>query len=999
MSKGHAKRAERARHMSFYALATEYVPEARRSRRRKWEREGLSDVGNGPQIRGRGFQRLEARARAPHNQPMTTVEIVGREAELEAVRGFVERITDGPRALVLTGEAGVGKTTLWRAGIAEANTRSFRVLTASPAAVETGMSFAALGDLLTDVIDEVLPALPPPQRRALEVALLLAEAGSSGPEQRAVAVAFLTALRALGAAGPVLVAVDDAQWLDAGSASVLGYAGRRLSAERVGLLLTERTGDAARPLLELRGPSGSDRVASIPVGPLTLGALHRLLHERLGLVVPRPILRRVHETAGGNPFYALEIARALHREDFAASGEPLPVPQSLSELVRDRVAALPARTQEALLLAAALSEPRLAVVAAALNGDAGALLGPAVEAQVISFDGDRIRFAHQLLASAAYGSADEHVRRDVHRRLAAALEEPEERARHLALAADGPDEAIATALEQAAEHARARGAIVAAAELYEQARRLTTADLHDELHRRTLTAARYRFAVGDMEAARLQFKQAVAAAPAGPDRAEALAGLAFLGAFEGDQPNAAELSRRALEEAGAAGLARASAARVLSTALMLMREDLEGALAYAEVALDCAERHGDEVLVANCLGGQGLIETLLGRPEARATCEAALALGAPPYEDRIVSAADWNLAVVLVWTDELAEAEALGRECYDRAVALGDEGSIPLVLAHRALGAYEMGRWREAAQLAEEGLEVALQTGQRPQHAFSLSTRALVRASLGLEAEARADAQDALALAGERAMAIARINVARAMGLLELSLARPEEAARLLAPHRQHLIAAGVGEPGSIRFVPDEIEALIGVGRLDEAETLLGWLEERGRALDRASALAAANRCRGLLLTVRQDGAAAFAAFEQALVEHERVSMPFERARTLLALGAAQRGAKRKRDARETLGQALATFERLDATIWAENARGELARIGGRAPSRGELTPTEERVAALVGEGRTNREVAAALVVSDRTVEGHLSHIYSKLGVRSRSELAHKLAAARTANE
>jgi DNA-binding CsgD family transcriptional regulator len=269
--------------------------------------------------------------------------------------------------------------------------------------------------------------------------------------------------------------------------------------------------------------------------------------------------------------------------------------------------------------------------------------------------------------------------------------------------------------------------------------------------------------------------------------------------------------------------------------------------------------------------------------------------------------------------------------------------------------------------------------------------QALVRASFGREVEARLDAEEALTLAGERGMGVARIHAVWALGLLELSLGRPEETVRLFAPERERLLAAGVGEPGTIRFVPDEIEAHVTLGRLDEAEAVLGWLEDRGRALDRASALAAAARCRGLLAAARGDADAAITAFESALHEHDRVVMPFERARTLLALGAIQRRAKRKRAARESLEQALAIFEELAATLWADKARGELAQISGRAPSRGELTPTEERVALLVAEGRTNKEVAAALFVTDRTVEYHLSHIYAKLGVRSRAELARRL--------
>ena len=920
---------------------------------------------------------------------MRYVGVIGREEELAALDAFLDGIPTGFAGLTLAGEAGMGKTTLWRAGLEAARERSFRVLTASPAAAETGMSFAALGDLLTDAVGEVLPALPPPQRRALEVALLLAEAEGAHPEERAVAAAFLSALRALGAARPVLVAIDDTQWLDAGSASVLAYAGRRLRDERVGLLLAERTADSGRPEHSLPGSLSRERIAWVYVGPLTLGAVHRLLHERLGLVVPRPTLRRIHDTAGGNPFYALEIARALDRRGPAAPDEPLPVPLSLIELVRDRIADLPAGTREALVFAAALSEPRVSVVETALNRDARLAFRPAVDGQVISLDGERIRFVHPLLASAAYGSVDEQVRRDVHRRLAEVVDEVEGHARHLALATEGPDEAVATTLEHAAEHARARGATVVAAELYEQARRLTATDLSDELHRRTLAAARYRFGVGDMAAARLLFDEAVGAAPRGPRRAEALAGQAFVVAFEGDQPSAADLSRRALEEGGE-GLAAASAARALSTALMFMREDLEGALHYASLALEYAEQHGDENFVANCLGGRGLIETLLGRPEARATCEAAVALGAQPHEDRVASSAEFNLAYVLFLTDELAEAEARGRDAYERAVSVGDESSIALALDNLAVTLYEMGRWSEAGELADEGVDVALQTGQRPQQAYALSTRALIRASLGLEPEARADALTALALAGDRAMAVSRINAVRALGLLELSLDRPAETVHILAPQRQRLIAAGVGEPGSIRFVPDEIEALIALGRFDDAEARLAWLDERGRELDRPSAIAAAARCRGLLSGGRQDAAAAFASFEGALAEYERVPMPFERGRTLLALGAAQRRAKRKRDARETLDEALATFEQLRAALWARRGREELERISGRAPSGHELTPTERRVVELVAEGRTNVQVAAALVVSPRTVEFHLRNVFRKLDVSSRGEIVRR---------
>jgi DNA-binding CsgD family transcriptional regulator len=360
----------------------------------------------------------------------------------------------------------------------------------------------------------------------------------------------------------------------------------------------------------------------------------------------------------------------------------------------------------------------------------------------------------------------------------------------------------------------------------------------------------------------------------------------------------------------------------------------------------------------------------------------------PDAQRRVLSSPPFNLAVHALWTDSPSARELI-RDCLDDAIARGDEGSAPMVLAQLAQAEYLAGRWEEAARVAGEGFELSQQTGQRPMEAYSLATRALVRASLGLEEEARADAERALELAGERGMAAARIHGVWALGVLELSLGRADEVVRLLAPERERLLAAGVGEPGTIRFVPDEIEALVLLGRFDEAEGRLAWLSERGRSLDRVSALVAADRCEGFLHAGRGDGEQALAAFERGLARPGVAAVPFERARTLLGLGAAQRRSKQKARARATLEQALAAFEELGAAIWAAQARTELESIGGRTSESG-LTPAETRVAALVAEGKTNREVAAALFVTEHTVEFHLSRIYRKLGVRSRAELARR---------
>lgn len=920
---------------------------------------------------------------------MATDRVIGREEELAAVAAFLDRAIHRPAALLFEGEAGVGKTTLWRATVDSASERSFRVLTASPAEAETAMSFAALGDLLGDAVGEVLPELPPPQRRALEVALLLSETEPPGSDQRAIAVAFLNALRSLSASGPVLVAVDDAQWLDAGSAAVLGYAGRRLHDERIGLLLAARTAARADTLLELERALARDQMVSIQVAALTPGALHRLLHVRLGLVVPRPVLRRIHETAAGNAFYALEIARTLQTGGRGLGpGQPLPVPPSLDQLLRGRIGAMPAETREALLFAACLADPRLATLEAALDADPRPALHPAIAAQLIAVQDDRIRFVHPLLASAAYGVDEDAERRNAHRRLAAVVDEVEETTRHLALAVEGPDSEVAAALERAAEHTHARGASAAAADLCEQAFRLTPPALADDAQHRAIAAARYGFVAGDTPRARALLDKVLAAAGSGDFRAEALVLLGRLYRYGGDEPKAATVLREALAETHASERVRADAAQGLAATLFFTREDLHAAARHAALAAELAARAEAPGLHSEALVTKGLIEGVLGRPDASATLQAAEELGEDVYVDRVDATARWGRSYFLLWTDEVEQAAAIMAGCYEDARTRGDESSVPRIVASLALAEYLRGHWQDAARLAEEGSEVALQTGQRPQQALSLSVHALVSASLGLEEEARADAEEALELVGDSGMAVGRIHALWALGLLELSLDRPGEVTQLLALERQRLLAAGVGEPGSIRFVSDEIEALVALGRSTEAERLLSWLEERGRALDRASALAAAGRCRGMFEAAKGKQDAALRVLEDALAQHARFENPFELGRTLLAIGSVQRRARRWSAARQTIAKALSAFEELGASLWVEKARAELARVGGRAPSGWELTATERQVAELVGEGLTNREVAARLSVTQKTVEFHLRNVFRKLEVRSRTELA-----------
>jgi hypothetical protein len=349
--------------------------------------------------------------------------IVGRNEELSLVAAFLEAPAQLPAALLLEGEAGIGKSTVWRHGVELARANGFRVVETRPSESETALSFAGLGDLLGDAAAEVLPELPPPQKGALEVALLLRDPGGAPPDPRGISTAFLSALRTLARHRPLLVAVDDLQWLDAPSLAVLEYAGRRLRDEPVALLLTRRlVGDDAPLTLER---ALGERLRRVALGPLSLGSLHRLLHERLEVALPRPLLRRIHELSGGNPFFALELARAQ------AGERENQLPETLGTLVRDRLAALPAATQRVLAVAAALARPTVELVDRVAEGGVDAL-GAAEQAHVIELRAGGIQFAHPLLASGAYLGMEAPERRAIHARLAELVQDPEEGARHLA---------------------------------------------------------------------------------------------------------------------------------------------------------------------------------------------------------------------------------------------------------------------------------------------------------------------------------------------------------------------------------------------------------------------------------------------------------------------------------------------------------------------------------------------------------------------------------------
>ena len=880
--------------------------------------------------------------------------LVGREEELRALVDLLEAPETLPRVAVLSGEAGIGKTTLWLAAVEAGDRLGYRVLASRPSEAGARYSFAGLSDLVGETPAEILPELPAPQRRALESALGVSDAEGVPADERVVAFAFLNALRKLAGEGPILLAVDDLQWLDAPTLALIQFALPRLRTESVAAVLAHR-GDVPEWLRRAVPEEGFLR---LELGPLSLGALHELLRARLGSGVARPTLRRIWETSCGNPFFALEMARALQRRGGTVDpGDELPIPADLEALVGERLSGLSESARDVARIVAALADPVVAVVESAVGRQAELGLAEALETRVLELDGDRLRLKHPLLGSALLARTTPAERRSLHAKLAGVVPDSEERAWHLALATAEPSAEVALVLEAAARSARERGAPTTVAELFEQAFRLTPAANVDDGRRRILAAAEAHFQAGDVRRAIVLLKETLAAAPA-------------------------------LAEAGN-DLALVATIQLELALLVRFTEGVDSGLPHAETAVHAAARLDDAVLHCRALAVFSLLHFNAGRGIAHAKMELGLALERSLPGELLGDGADQVVGHQLFWSGEL-DAARLHFEERRRAFGASGREEETTALWYLSLIEWRAGNWDLAGRYASEMVVLDLQFGRRTGD-LSSWPKALIAAHQGEVADARELADQCLAFLRATGTATETAGFEWVLGFLELSGGDYAAAVGHFRSAEELRPVFAFRDPGMEWLVPDELDALVLVGALEEAEAVLGPWERRARTLDRAWALAIAARVRALVLAVQGDLDGALATFETALAEHGRVQDPFQYARTLLALGATQRRAKRRRAARMSLERALVTFERLPAPLWAKKARAELARIGGRAPSRGALTPSEERVAALVVEGRTNREVAAALFVTERTVEAALTRVYGKLGVRSRTELARRL--------
>ncbi len=695
----------------------------------------------------------------------------------------------------------------------------------------------------------------------------------------------------------------------------------------------------------------------------------------------------MQEATAGNPFFALELGRELVRTGTRPTpGQALRVPESLRELLGGRLARLPAETVDVLLQAAALARPTVDLVAATYGDRERVLeaIESAVREGVVALDDSRMEFAHPLLASICYEQAPIWKRRAVHRALAGAVSDLEERARHLALASDGPDSAVASELDIAAEQAAARGATAATAELFELAAELTPAD-PIRSRRRRLNAARFYRIAGDVERSVPMLKQLRDETPSGVERADVLFELAMTQL--GSSRELLEQCDEALAEASSDD-ARASRILAVRAGHHLIGAGVQAALADIRSALDKAERTGDPALLAQAIAYAGQSETY-----STEITPGLLERGVE-IEERLGLELEWNLspryalARRLMRLGEIDRTRTILEEMETRALERGDEGSGAMILWPLAMLEWLAGRWQRALEHSAAAYELTEQT-QHPHARFWVArAKALIEADLGLADEARASAGETLALAQAGSILLYGIVAEGVLGRLELAAGNLERADGYLRELPARLLAGGMNDP-TFTVWGDAIETLVALGELEQAAAYLKPYEMNAARLGSPWARTGTARCRGLLAAVEGDLEAAFSAFEGSL--DDAAPYPLERARTLLCLGAVRRQAQQRRAAREALEQALAIFEELGARLWAEKARAELRRISGRRAASDELTETERRVAELATQGRTNKEIAAELFMGVSTVEAHLSHVYRKLGIRSRAALATRL--------
>ncbi|GAA0319667.1 LuxR family transcriptional regulator [Streptomyces polychromogenes] len=885
---------------------------------------------------------------------------------------------------ILTGPAGAGKTEVAHAVAAAAEARRETVLRLAPEAADRHIPEASAAALLASVPPCALDRLAGPQRAAVALLRREADAPRAGRDHVALRLALVEVLRTLAATGPVLLLLDNAQWLDAESGDLLRFA-LRLTPPRVRVLVAERAHGGAPAAEALCGPG----TPAVRVPALGADEVAELL-LRHGL--PARLAGRIHQASGGNPRLALALGHSLAEAAGVQGGhahhaDPLPVSGQARDVARRLLAEAPARTRPTLLLAALAARPTTALLRRAGRPDAEAELAEAERAALVTVGEDgAVAFTAGALPTVLAADAGWPERSAGHAALAAAVDDPVQAVRHRALAVDTPDAELADAITRAADACRRRGQRALAAELGLLAAERTPAALPGEELARLVGAAEDAGWAGRADLAR-RATRAVLARDASPAQ-RVRARLAVI--------DAAGQALAALDETFAFACAEADAADDPSLlAAVQLRiawkhnlsdgDPVRSRDAAAEAGA-LAKAGGDQVAEAMALTVRARMGRILADPDAEEILARALALPAPEVPLGMRNAPQYLAVRHALFDDRLADAR---RQLLVLLPAVQRTGSAEDVFeVLRSLTEVELRRGRcvPGAAHARRALELTIEAGLSPGPAWYVAATA--EAAAGDFARAAAYARRGIRASEEEHDQVFLSRGLYALGTVELATGEAAKAVATLSRVAELEAAQQVVDPSILRWHGELAEALVAADDPAAAVALLDSVTPVARSLGRTPVLAALDRARGLALSAGGEAEPAVALLQDTVRRFDALGLPLERGRTLLALARVERRRRRRAPARAALREAAEVFERAGAKPWLGLAREDAPAAGAPHPGVAALTDAEARLAMLVGGGASNQEAAAKLFLSVKTVEARLTRIYQKLDVRSRAQLA-----------
>ncbi|MFG2874502.1 AAA family ATPase [Streptomyces sp. NPDC048337] len=906
----------------------------------------------------------------------------------ELIRAVDRALTEHGRAL-LTGPAGAGKTEVVRAVAAAAGSRRETVLRLAPEAADQWIPEASAAALLASVPCAALERLSGPQRTAIALLRREADAPRAGRDHVALRLAVVEVLRTLAARHPVLLVLDNAQWLDAESTDLLRFA-LRLTPPRVRVLVAE----CVQGGTSVGEPLCGTGTPAIRVPPLGADEVAELL-VRHGL--PARLAGRIHQASGGNPRLALALGHSLaeaagSRDGGAHHADVLPVSGQAREVARRLLAEAPAQARRTLLLAALATRPTTALLRRAGRPDAEAELAEAERAALVRVGEDgTVEFTAGALPTALAADAGWPERAAGHAALAAAVDDPVQAVRHRALAVDTPDQWLAAEITEAAAVCRRRGQRALAAELGLLAAERTPSHLAGEELARLVTAAEDAGWAGRADLARLATRAVLARDASPADRVRAR--LAVIDAAGQAIGTLDETFAYAMDEAAGDPSLQAAVQLRIATKHNLSDGDPVRSRDAAARAGALAALGGDQVAQAMALTVRARMGRILGDPGAEAILAEALALPAPEVPLGMRNAPQYLAVRHALFDDRLDDARNQLMVLLPAVQRTGSAEDVFEVLRSITEVELRSGRCKAASARARRALELTIEAGLSPGPAWYVAAMAEVMG--GSFARAAGYARRGIQASQEEHDQVFLSRSLHALGLVELATGEASKAVATLRRVAELEAAQQVVDPSILRWHGELAEALVAADAPEEAGRLIDSVRTVARGLGRTGVVAALDRARGLCLSAQGEADEAVRLLEATAQRFELLGLPLERGRTLLALARVERRRRRRAPARAALLAAAGVFERAGAAPWAELAREPAP---GEAAGRPEvaamaaLTEAETRLALLVSQGASNQEAAAKLFLSVKTVESRLTRIYQKLDVRSRAQLATALA-------